>query len=135
MTPHFDACLVCEQARPELNGKAILLGYFGICPNVNIWLARLDQPTVLTFVLSGGPGEGTFEASFDVVDDKEFVVASTVPMPFSSTPLGPTSVGAPLLLTFGHAGTFAFRCFVEGEERFRGYFGVTQAPVGQLSPV
>lgn len=42
MIPRFDDCLVCEAVRPELNDKLMILGLFGICPNAEVRVRRLD---------------------------------------------------------------------------------------------
>ena len=117
---------MCEAIRPELNGKSIILGFFGICPNVDLRIPHLDQPTVLTFLVCGGPGDGQFEASFDVVDEAGLLVVATASLPFRATPNIPTNLAPSFLLTFGRAGTFAVRCFVDSKERFRGTFRVAE---------
>jgi len=130
LIPKFESCLVCEAIRPELNGKLIILGFFGICPNVDVRVNRLDEPTLLTFLLSGGPGDGSpFDASFDVVDETgQVVVASTVPTTARTIPNSSTSLASTFYLTFGHGGRFAFRCLADGREQFRGYFRVSHEP-------
>jgi hypothetical protein len=131
LIPDFQACLVCDAVRPELNGKTIILGFFGICPNVTINIPRLDQPSPLTFLLLGGPGDGTFEAVFDVVDEGGFVVASTTLVTFRAVKNAATHLANGFVLIFGHPGTFAFRCFIDQQERFRGEFRIAEGPVQQ----
>lgn len=125
--PSLGNCLVCDTVRPELNGKLIILGYFGICPNVVVGIPRLDQPTVLTFVFSGSPGEGAFMASFDIIDEMdERVISSTPPAPLHTNKASMTTLATTFLLAFGHAGTFAIRCFIDDAERFRAQFRIEQ---------
>lgn len=127
LVPHFDSCLVCDIIRPELGGKLIILGYFGVCPNVDVGIPRLDQPIVLTFLFSGGPGEGSFTTSFEVIDEMDSrVIASAAPLPAVGNPGGATTLASTLLLVFGHPGHFAIRCLVDGSEHFRGRFRVSQ---------
>lgn len=103
-----------------------ILGFYGICPHVDVGLHLLDQPAVLTFVLAGGPGEGTFALTVDVVDETERVIASLTGLPLVANPKGATLVATTLLLIFGHAGRYAVRCMVDQVEVFRGYFRVSQ---------
>ena len=107
-------------------GKLTILGFLGISPNVDVAVQRLDQPTVLTFLILGGPGAGMSTISFDVFDQGEQrVVAAVPPGPLMVNPNTRTSVIASLVLTFGHPGTFSFRCYVDGAERFHASFRVS----------
>lgn len=127
--------MVCESIRPELQGKLILLGFFGVCPNVEVALQHLDQPAVLTFLLSGGPGDGTFFASFDILDESnQQPVVAAAPVQFFALPNAGTHLATTLLVTFGHTGQFSLRCIIDGIERFRGAFRVKQGPPPSLQP-
>jgi hypothetical protein len=97
---------------------------------VDVAVQHLDRPAVLTFVLAGGPGEGSYSVTFDVIDETERVIASTSG-PFEADPKRPTVLAPTLLLVFGHAGLFSVRCKVDTVEQFRGYFRVSQgdAPI------
>jgi hypothetical protein len=132
--PRLDTCLVCDMIRPELGGKVTILGHLGICPNVDVGVPRLDQPVALTFFIAGGPGDGTFMASFDVVDEAdERVLASTGSVECSATRVTATYFAPLLVLTFGSAGRFAVRCIVDEQERFRGRFAVSQGVVPSMA--
>lgn len=138
MIPAFENCLVCDQVRPELGGKLIVLGFLGICPHVNVGVARLDQPTALTFLIMGPPGDGSFSASFDIFDESQrCVVASSAPAPFAASPAVPTTLASTLLVVFFHPGPFAVRCMVDDVERFRAQFRVSHGaaqPAPRLAP-
>jgi hypothetical protein len=54
--PKIDTCIVCENIRPELNHKTILLGFFGITPYVLVELADFKQLVSLCFVSCGAGG-------------------------------------------------------------------------------
>jgi hypothetical protein len=56
----INVCILCEAVRPELGGKNILLGYYGIAPYVRIQIQNFAQPTMLVFAFAGGPGHGHF---------------------------------------------------------------------------
>ena len=129
MIPVFNACLVCEAIRPELNGKLIVLGLFGICPHVNVFLQHLDQPAVLTFLISGGPGDRSFLRSLQIVDEgNQRVVAESAPASSIAFPNSATQLVDTLLPTFGHGGQFSIRCLIDGVEQFRADFSVSQGP-------
>ena len=126
MIPQFDSCIVCEQIREELQGKLILQGFFGVCPHVDVSVAKLDQPTALTFLFAGGVGDGTFTAHFDIVDASEQPVAGVGGTTFVATPATRTNLATTFLVIFGRPGLFAVRCIVDNVEQFRGYFRVGQ---------
>lgn len=134
--PDFDQCLVCDLVRPEPDGKVMLLGFFGACPNVEIGIRDMERPTALTFLFLGGPADEPFTASFDVVDeDGDRVIAASVPVPCPAAPGARTNLAPMLLVVFGHPGRFAARCLVDGVERFRGQFRViySRGPVQPLT--
>jgi len=127
LTLKIESCIVCDFIRPELNGKLIILGFFGVCPEVDVAIQRLDQPATLTFLFSGSPGAGMDSVRFDVVDDaQQRTIASTTAMPFQSNPAERPVLAPTLLLVFGHPGIFSVRCIVDEAECFRGQFRVTQ---------
>jgi len=84
-----------------LLGKLIILGYLGICPNVEIAVPRLDQPTVLTFLLGGSPGNGRYNASFEILDEAhDTLIAAAAQSPFSASPSTRTNISTTLIPTF-----------------------------------
>lgn len=126
-TPRFDACLVCDSIRPELDGKSILLGFLGVCPRVDFGVPFLDKPIAVSFMFSGETGSGTFTSHVAVYDDSiDQILAQSVVQTFEASPLGSTTLIAPFLLTFGHSGTFSIRLAVDGLESFRSTFRVRQ---------
>ena len=57
------SCLLCENVHPEGNGKMSLLGFYGILPNVSIYIQYLDRPVamlIFLFTFSEGIGEQSF---------------------------------------------------------------------------
>lgn len=124
--PHFETCLVCDAIRPEANGKLILLGFLGVCPYVDISVSYLDQPTVLTFLVAGGPGDASFSADVAIVDEDEQTVARTAVATFTATPTSSTTLAPAMILAFGHPGTYSVRLSINGAEHFRTSFRVSQ---------
>ena len=53
--PIFDSCVVCDLVRPELGGKFMLLGFYGVAPNVEIVIQSLNTPIVLSMVAASPP--------------------------------------------------------------------------------
>lgn len=130
MIPDFDTCIACDAIRPELYGKLILLGFLGVCPNVDVGLQNLDQPSVITFLLSGSPGDGEFVGSFDIVDETETQTVSAVAaVPFTASPGTRTNLAATFVAVFNRPGIFVLRCVIDDCIRFRARFRVSQGEI------
>jgi hypothetical protein len=52
--PTFDYCIICEIIRPELGGKSILLGFYGLAPDVDLSVQDMNRPVALS-MLAGCP--------------------------------------------------------------------------------
>lgn len=65
--PTIHACIVCEQARPELLGKWMLLGFFGVAPHVRVAIGDFNKPVTLCFVFVGDRFVGKVRAAIRVV--------------------------------------------------------------------
>ena len=127
VVPPFRACTVCELTRPELAGKLIILGFFGVCPNVDVGIARLDQPAFLTFLITGDRGDGTFVGHVALYDETDERVVAEVPeMRFTASPGAFTTISATLMPVFGRPGLYSIRLFVEQQEHFRAEFRISQ---------
>jgi hypothetical protein len=49
-------CIICEGLRPEVNGKATILGFIGILPNARLWVGSLNTPaSFFTLVFTFSP--------------------------------------------------------------------------------
>lgn len=130
LLPRLDNCIICEIVRGELNGKLTILGFFGVCPNVDVQLSRMDQPAVLTFLVTGPPGDGDFAITFAVIDEADGrVVAETAELPFVARPNAVTNLAPTLMLTFGRPGMYALRCVVNGAPHYRASFKVSQSAI------
>lgn len=64
--PDFSYCIICEIVRPELGGKFILLGFYGLAPNVEILIPDLNRPVFLS-VLAGSPPVDDANTSYDLM--------------------------------------------------------------------
>lgn len=68
--PEIHSCVISDDLRPELSGKASIIGFYGIAPNVDIILKDLFQPlAMLTISLLAGRGLGTFKLSMNIADE------------------------------------------------------------------
>lgn len=98
-----------------------------MCPYVEVAVHVLEQPTALTFVFLGGPGQGPFSASFDIYDaGQSRVIAATSETSYDASPVSRTNLAVTLVAVFGHAGSFAIRCLAAGAEQFRFKFEVAR---------
>ena len=70
--PTFDYCIICEIIRPELGGKSILLGFYGLAPNVEIIVQDINRPVALS-LLAGCPAVAEVNIAY------EYFVAITRP--------------------------------------------------------
>ena len=119
----IDACLVCEGARPELNGKNILLGFFGVTPHVRVRFVNLNAPASLCFVFSGGSSGGKFNLRLRLIDPTGVEVTNpTNSPPIENGVLDSTKSGTNIFLAFlgvlGRAGTFRVGLIVDGVEHY-----------------
>jgi hypothetical protein len=75
--PKITACIVCEGVRAELNGKHLLLGYFGVAPDVSITFQDITLPMQLCFVFAAGKGAGKFKLELRVSSPEGVLVPNT----------------------------------------------------------
>jgi len=61
------ACVVCEQARPEVLGKWTLLGFFGLAPTIRVAIANFQLPVTLCFGFMSEEFAGRITANVRVV--------------------------------------------------------------------
>lgn len=127
--PTVRACLICDQVRPELGNKFILLGYYGLAPVVSIVIVDFSQPITLCFVFAGGAGHGHFRIGVRVTapngtafdgssvdgDLREGVPGSNFFMSFHGVLPGP--------------GDYRVDLLVDGVSNFRTAFALTRPPV------
>jgi hypothetical protein len=72
-------CLICDAAREEARNKVTLLGFFGIAPDVEIRVDRLDAPiNELAFIFLGSisGSAGSVELTFEVFDVSDSLIFS-----------------------------------------------------------
>lgn len=131
--PKIIHCLVCEEVRLERRGLSSLLGFYGVAPNVEILVRSFDIPVQLqrlSFLLIGGPGEGRFRLSFQILDDAGIVIVAPsepVEREFKNIRGKNQNYGIGIGgLTFPRAGTYYFKVLVDDKVEFETTFAVKQ---------
>jgi len=128
--PLIRHCLVCEEVRPEVQGKSSILGFYGVAPNVNLVIQdpakRVER---LSFLLICEPGEGDHKVSVRIENPRGEPILTTPEADFSFPP-APQPVNliiaiAPVL--FPMVGRHRFVLFVRGNEQFHTFFDIQQA--------
>jgi hypothetical protein len=101
--PDITYCVVCDGVRPETGGKLIILGFYGLCPNVNIILADPTQPMQLGFVIGLSPADATrqYFGTATLLSPEGAILAQTTPNPIQ------VSAGTPGVVALGMAAYFA----------------------------
>jgi hypothetical protein len=81
--PQPKHCLVCDLIRPEQAGKLSLLGFSGVCPDVELKIRDFEKLIEISFlVVCITAGAGTFSARFEIKDPAG---KGLLPMPFTRT--------------------------------------------------
>jgi|SRR6185437_2107238 len=63
--PKINHCIVCDDVRLEPGGKASILGFYGIVPDVELGIADFTKPVPkLCFMFIGGQSSGTSHVEF-----------------------------------------------------------------------
>jgi hypothetical protein len=133
--PRIVYCLACEDVRPEINGKATILGFLGVVPHFGIGVADLSQSVPRFTLLFGIEGEGEHTAQFLILDPDgrdiyssgkhAFLIGARPGSPFqlSNLMLGPVS------LSFPKEGRYKVRAFLDEKLGYEDTFHVFKAPV------
>jgi hypothetical protein len=133
--PKINACIVCESARPELNNKYVLLGFFGITPHVRMLIQDFSQPVTICFVFSGGPGTGgKYDVSLRLVDPAGIAVSdnNTVPS-IKGGVLGANRNNINVFMGFygllGEPGQYTVTLLINNVAHYSTTLGIDRAPV------
>ena len=132
--PKIDACVICEGARPEMGGKHVLLGFFGIAPYVTIRLTSLQLPATVCFVFCGGHGEGRYRIELRITDAVGRVLLNTMPNSFEGEILSInriTNVYFQFVGIMSSEGPYRVSLFVNGTEHYFTTLNIAQMPGGK----
>jgi hypothetical protein len=88
--PKADFCVVCDGLRPELGGKATVLGFYGVAPNVELLAPSLGISTPVCLVVGiPAPPKGTereYQQSLSIIAPSGKVVLQTPSTPATIQP-------------------------------------------------
>ncbi len=89
--PQPKYCLVCDLLRPEQARKVTLLGFLGICPDVELKVLDFEKPleAISFLVICDAAGVGTFPAKVEIKDPAG---KGLLPAPFTRTAEIPQSI-------------------------------------------
>lgn len=134
--PAINYCLVCEGARPEVGGKLTVLGFFGVTPNVEIGVARLDQPMVLMVILGFGIVEDAnqvYNHSFVILNPDGSALAKSVqPSPINVVAGRPGLIGFSATAIPNVAGLRTVRLIINQQTHFEDKFLIRKARPEEL---
>lgn len=65
--PPVHHCLLAEDIREEAHGKAILIGFLGVLPQVSFAVTDLDSPSRLALMFIAGQGDGQYKMGCTVI--------------------------------------------------------------------
>jgi hypothetical protein len=131
--PTIEACIVCEAARPELQNKHILLGFFGIAPYVRIHIKDFKLPVSLCFVFCTGQGvEGKHSIDLRLTDPQGTVSSNSIQGIRDQEP-PPGSPSTNIFMAFqgllGTPGAYRVALVVDGREHYSTTATIENAPV------
>lgn len=128
--PKIIYCLLCEGVRVEQGGKATVLGFLGVLPHVEMFIAADENPpssgTALTFLIATEGGDGVLKLLARLLnpDDsllKEMPEKAVVFKGGQKHNLG--VLVAPIL--FQNTGVHTLQLLIDGKEHYRASFTVS----------
>lgn len=96
--PNFSYCIICDGIRPELGGKLSILGFFGMCPDVEVNIQNPALPLALTIVAGWPPLRGAVDSQN--VHSVQVIRPDHVPIQLPTLPLN-VAPGKPGILGTG----------------------------------
>jgi hypothetical protein len=119
-------CIFCEGVRPEIGGKATILGFGGLLPYVTVGVQdKLKKQVDFTLLIST-KGDGDVSAEFEILDPNCAVLAEQKAVKIDWD--GPEEI-TNLVLQFPAVkltspGLYAVRVAVDGKEIYKSSFQV-----------
>lgn len=126
-------CIVCEDIRPEVQGKYAILGFFGLLPHVNIKVKEMGKPLARLVFLANVEGDaGKYKLKFSVVGPDKKKVFTDIPLGEFEINRDPTQraliVVNVLGLIFQKEGIYTVRVIHANKAFFESTFRVDQGP-------
>jgi uncharacterized protein DUF6941 len=132
--PKLRHCLVCEEARSESRNLLTLLGFFGVCPQVEIRVEKAGGLIPrLAFVFVGDKGTGEADVFLRLVDDQKSVVLQTpkIRLVFSDPDRGFNLSFNSAPFPLPRTGRYTVQVFIDEKPEFEADFNVAE---GKLLP-
>jgi hypothetical protein len=134
--PPINACLVCEDVRPEARGLVSLLGFYGLTPNAEVFVVDFNRPVerLAFYIEANGASDGReHRIAFELRDPGDvLIVPPAEAVPTGVPPPAPTQIRVAVIFTALNLtlrpGRYRIVIRVDGEEHFTDTFGARQAP-------
>jgi hypothetical protein len=129
--PRIQYCLVSDAVRPEEGGKASILGFLGIAPDVAVNVKSLAQPVTLafSFLTASGGGDGKpHQVEFEILDGSNKAVFPRHPMPspIIAPAQGRNTVVVDLTTVYPSAGRYTINLYIDGPLHFNTSFALAE---------
>lgn len=125
--PRIPFALMCEGVRPEPNGKANILGFYGVLPDASVLLSEINKPLQgLVFVTAArGPSDEVLLRG-EILNPDETILISTKDEPFPGVAENQGAIAAFAfgLITFPQIGQYYLQVVINGETHYRQPFQV-----------
>lgn len=129
--PRIKFCLICDQVREETRSKLSLLGFLGVSPDVDVFVADPSIGAIqLAFVFGGDGGiAGQYNILFQLFDvQQNTIMASVDPGPAPAIAKLRTNIVLNLLASFPHFGPYELRLLVDGKLHYTAEFKILKQP-------
>jgi hypothetical protein len=133
--PKIRHCLVCEDIRIERGHKAIILGFYGIAPDVDIGILDFSKPMDrLMFLLTAERGAtgGEYKVLLQILDESDCELQKSgqsgpIDVVVAADPAATNSFGFGAVgLHLPKPGRYTLRMSVNGEKHYENTFNVQQ---------
>lgn len=123
-------CIVCEAARQEIGGKASLLGFFGLTPDVNVLVPQtpIQLPFTFFLVCKGGDNKKHSGRAMVIAPDGKEIGAAALPevlISASGDPGGVISI-AFQSMNLPVPGRYTFKLLIDDNEIYSTSFAITR---------
>lgn len=133
--PAINYCLVCEGIRQEMAGKLSVLGFFGVTPNVDIWVGRLDLPAPIVLVMGFGPvtDNQAYSHTVSVTNPDGSILLQSPEARINTVPNRAGLIVSGAAVVPRIAGVRTVRVTVNGQLHFQAQFNLRQATPQEIA--
>src|SRR4051812_14445705 len=115
--------MICDQMADQGRGKLTLLGFAGICPNVQLYVENAQLPLQLAFVLVCAQGAGKFQTTFQLSKEGHAPFVKSGPTEseiFANK--GSTNFSFQIIGPFQGAGRYRVELLADGKQQYSSTF-------------